>query len=117
MRWRAGVWIVLTTLALMVSGCGSNNFMVYKDGRNFYVTSNCEARQKLLCDSGDIDRIVAGASLTHLLAEQIIEAMCTKGVSVHSLHDILAAMTDKQLSSLKQSFIENGYEINKPLDA
>ncbi len=116
MGW-SGSGIVITALALMVGGCGSNNFLVYKDGSNFYVTSNCAARQRLLCDSGDIGRIVAGAALPRSLQDRIREAICATGVTKADLREILAGLTDEQLSSLKQSFRANGYEINKPLDA
>ena len=116
MRW-SGSGIAITILALLVGGCGSKNFLVYKDGSNFYLTSNCAARQRLLCDSGDIDRIVAGSALPQPLQRRIKEAICATGVTKPDMHQILAEMTDEQLSSLKQSFRGNGYEINKPLDA
>ena len=116
MRW-SGLAMGMIVLALMAGGCGSNNFLVYRDGSNFYVTSNCAARQRLLCDSGDIGRIVAGAELPQSLQQRIKEAICGRGVTQADMHQILAEMTVEQLSSLKQSFRDNGYEINKPLDA
>ncbi|MBJ6749418.1 hypothetical protein [Geomonas anaerohicana] len=116
MRW-SGSGIVITVLALTVAGCSSNNFLVYKDGSNFFITRNCEARQHLLCDSGDIGRIVAGAALPQSLQDRIKEAICAPGVMKADMHKILAEMTEEQRSSLKQSFRDNGYEINKPIDA
>lgn len=38
-------------------------FMEYKDGSNFFITRDCDKRHRLLCDSGDIDRVVAGSDL------------------------------------------------------
>ncbi|MBU5636274.1 hypothetical protein KOM00_05960 [Geomonas sp. Red69] len=116
MRW-SGSGIVITVLALIAGGCGSNNFLVYKDGSNFFITRNCEARQRLLCDSGDIGRIVAGSALPQSLQDRIKEAICAPGVTKTNMHEILAEMTEEQLSSLKQSFRDNSYEINKPIDA
>ena len=117
MRRRIRTGIVITTLALLVGGCSSNNFLVYKDGSNFFVTSNCAARQRLLCASGDLGRIVAGAAIPQTLRDRIKEAICATGVTTADMHEILATMTAEQLSALKQSFRANGYEINKPLDA
>ncbi|WP_224981596.1 hypothetical protein [Geomonas agri] len=116
MRW-SGPGFIITVLALVVSGCGSNNFLVYKDGSNFFITRDCEARQRLLCDSGDIGRIVARPALPQSLQNRIKEAICAPGVTKADMHEILAEMTEEQLSSLKQSFRDNGYEINKPIDA
>lgn len=114
MRW-SGLGIVFTVSVLLVGGCASNNFLVYKDGSNFYVTNNCAARQLLLCDSGDIGRIVAGSALPPSLQEKIKEAICMPGATRADLHEILNDMTDAQLAALKQAFRANGYEINKPL--
>src|SRR5512138_1626469 len=93
MRW-SGSAIAIIALALMAGGCGSNNFLVYKDGSNFYVTSKCAARQRLLCDSGDIGRIVAGSALPQSLQQRIKEAICATGVTKADMHEILAKMTD-----------------------
>jgi len=107
---------VIIVLALMVSGCGTRTFMVYKDGNNFFITKDCAARHRLLCDSGDIDRVVASSGLPGPLPLQIKEAICSTDKSKNDMQDILEELTSEQLSSLKNAFRTLGYEINKPVD-
>jgi len=103
-------------MAFMAGGCGTQTFMVYKDGMNFFITSNCPERQRLLCDSGDIDRVVACSNLPTSLQLRIKEAICSKDKTKQDMSDLLGEMTDEQRSSLKNAFRIIGYEINKPAD-
>jgi len=54
---------VLAVVSLLVFGCGSGNFMVYKDGSNFYLTSNCPERKRIVCDADEISKIVKDSGL------------------------------------------------------
>jgi hypothetical protein len=90
--------------------------MLYKDGNNFFITRECAARHQLLCDSGDIDRVVAGSGLPAPLQLQIKDAICSTDTAKNDMQDILKELSDEQLSSLKNAFGRSGYEINKPVD-
>jgi len=108
--------VVIMALALMVCGCGTRTFMVYKDGNNFFITKDCAERHRLLCDSGDIDGVVAGAGLPGPMQLRIKEAICSTDKAKNDMQDILEELTNEQLSSLKKAFSALGYEINKPAD-
>jgi hypothetical protein len=103
-------------LALMTSGCGTRTFMVYKDGNNFFITRDCAERHRLLCDSGDIDRVVVGSGLPGPLQLRITKAICSTDTAKSDMQVILQELTDEQLASLKKAFSTSGYEINKPAD-
>lgn len=107
---------VIMVLALLVSGCGTRTFMVYKDGNNFFITRDCAARQQVLCDSGDVDRIVVSSGLPGPLQLRLKEALCSRDRAKNDMRDLLEELTDEQLSSLKKAFGMAGYEINKPAD-
>jgi hypothetical protein len=113
-------WILTCTaimvVSLIVGGCSSSKFLVYKDGRNFYVNSDCPERQRILCDSGDIDKIVKESTLPNSLQMKLKEGICPSSKVKKSLMDTLDGMTSEQQSALKNAFRRNGYEINKPAD-
>ena len=48
---------IVIMAALTSTGCSSGNFMVYKNSKHFYVTSNGPELRRILCDSGDMDKI------------------------------------------------------------
>jgi len=103
-------------VALMVGGCSSRKFMVYKDGSNFYVNSDCSARQRILCDSGDVNKIVKDSGLPNTLQMELKDGICPSSNVKTSLMYTLDGMTNEQISALKDAFRKNGYEINKPVD-
>jgi len=103
--------------ALMVGGCSSGSFMVYKDGRNFYVTSDCAERKRTVCDSGDIDRVVRDSNLPAPLQMELKNGICPVGKAANSVQATLDRMTDEQRAALKGAFRKNGYEINKVADS
>lgn len=110
------VVVAVVVVSLMSGGCGSGNFMVYKNGSNFYLTSNCPERKRIVCDSDEISKIVKDSGLAVALQVELKDAICFPGKEFRPLREILKGMTDKQISDLKESFQRNGYEINKPAD-
>lgn len=115
MRWFLTVTAIML-LTLMASGCGTRTFMVYKNGNNFFITRDCAERHRLLCDSGDINRVVASSGLPGPLPLRINEAICATDRAKNDMQNILEELTDEQLSTLKNAFRTFGYEINKPAD-
>lgn len=116
MRWIL-TYTAITAVALLFGGCNSSNFMVYKDGSNFYVTSNCSERKRILCDSGDIDKIVKDSGLPHSLQKALKDTTCATSKEKETLMATLEGMTPDQITVLKDAFRRNGYEINRSLDA
>lgn len=107
----------LMVVALMAGGCHSNNFMVYKDGSNFYITNNCPELKQILCNSGDIDRIMNDSNLPSSLQVELKDGICASGKATKHIGATLEGMTNGQISALKDAFRKNGYEINRTLDA
>ena len=108
--------VIIMALSLMASGCATRTFMVYKDGNNFFITRDCAERHRLLCDSGDIDRIAASSGLPEPLSSRLITAICATDGARNEMQNLLEELTEAQLSSLKNAFVTSGYEINKPVD-
>lgn len=109
-------WIAVTMAALATGGCSSGNFMVYKSGVSFYVTSDSPRLNQILCDSGDMDSIVKGSELPPSLQKELKEGVCATDKSRERLLSTLDGMTEEQQTALKDAFRRNGYEINRIAD-
>ena len=99
-------------VALLAGGCSSHNFLVYKDGRHFFVTSTRPELKRVLCDSGDMDRIVRDSKLPALLQKELKDGVCATNKVRERLMATLDGMTRDQRTALKDAFRQNGYDIN-----
>ncbi len=109
--YKVSIAVSLMLVLLILGACGSN-FMVYKKGEYFYVTSSGEKLKRVLCDSGDMVSIAKDSGLPKSLQKDLIEGICGKNKVKGRLLAILEGMTKEQRTDLKMSFQKHGYEIN-----
>lgn len=107
----------IMVVLLLAGGCSSNSFMVYKDAKNFNITSTCPELKQLLCDSGDVDRVVRDSELPAPLQKTLKVDLCAFDKDKDGLKSTLDRMTKEQRAALKDAFRKNGYDINKPADS
>lgn len=105
-------YAAITVAALLMAGCSSNNFLVYKDAKHFYVTSGGPELKRVLCDSGDMDRIAKDSKLPDALQKELKNGICDSSKVKESLMASLDGMTKEQRAALKDAFRNNGYDIN-----
>lgn len=98
--------------ALLMGGCSSNNFLVYKDAKHFYVTSNGPELKRVLCDSGDMDKIASDSKLPDAMQKDLKDGICSSNKVKDRLMASLDGMTKEQRAALKDAFRHNGYDIN-----
>jgi hypothetical protein len=113
---RMMTYVAIMGVVLMAGGCASRDFKVYKGGSNFYITSDCSERERILCNSHDINNIMKDSKLPDLLQKELKVCICAPGQAHKSLLDTFNGMTHEQHSAIKAAFRKNGYEINKPVD-
>ena len=110
---RQSIKFLLMAVAVMaLVGCGSSNFMVYKDAKHFYVTSTGPELKRILCDSGDMDRIAKDSKLPDALQKDLKDGICASNKVKERLMATLEGMTKEQRTALKSAFQQNGYDIN-----
>jgi hypothetical protein len=97
---------------LFIGGCSSNNFLVYKEAKHFYVTSNGPELKRVLCDSGDMDRITKDSKLSEEMQKSLKDGICASNKVKERLMALLDDMTREQRMALKDAFRINGYDIN-----
>lgn len=114
-----GTTAILSALVVVLTaaGCSPRKFVVYKDGTSFHVTDDSARRKRLLCDSGDIDRVLADSALPVPMRDELKVCLCGGGKGRQRLEGILKGMTEGQYAALKEAFRKNGYEINKVADS
>ncbi|SJZ66813.1 hypothetical protein SAMN02745119_01314 [Trichlorobacter thiogenes] len=103
---------VVLIAALGISGCSSGNFMVYKDSKHFYVTSTGPELKRILCDTGDMDKIAKESQLPAPLQKDLKDGICNSNKVKERLLATLEGMTKEQRTALKTAFQQNGYDIN-----
>lgn len=105
----------LLTSAALLAGCGSSqNFLVYKDAKHFYVTSKGNQLREVLCESGDLARITKDAALPADTQKELFESICAERSEKvkDRVTAALESMTKEQRKALKLAFQINGYQIN-----
>lgn len=103
---------VVVAMLLVTGGCSSNNFLVYKDAKHFYVTSSGAELKRVLCDSGDMDKIAVDSKLPDAMQKDLKDGICGSGKVRERLMASLDGMTREQRVALKEAFRHNGYDIN-----
>ena len=101
-------------MCFLLVGCSSRNFIVYKDNTSFYVANDCLARERVLCKSGDVDRVLRDAGLSLDLQQKLKDSFC--GTEKLLAKKQLEQLSSQQYAALKEAFIKNGYQINKIAD-
>jgi hypothetical protein len=99
----------------LLCGCSTSNFLVYKDAKHFYVSSNSNSLREILCQSGDLAKITKDSALPDNLQKELFDSICMakKGERVKErVVAVLEGMTKEQRSSFKLAFELNGYQIN-----
>ena len=98
--------------ATCIAGCGSGNFLVYKDAKHFYVTSTGPELRRILCDSGDMAKIAKDSKLPDSLQNDLKDGICSSNKVKERLMATLEGMNKDQRTALKHAFQQNGYDIN-----
>ncbi len=106
---------LLSAFAIVLSattGC-STTFRISKEGRGYMWGSESKAIYAMLCESGDLKKILAEASsLPQRVKEDLYRYNCTQERSGAKVKEIYAAMTPDERKSLRTAFKRNGYDIN-----
>lgn len=103
--------LIVGFLILLVSGC-SSTFLISKDGKGYFFGSKSDAIYRMLCDSGDLRKILKDATkIPETTKEEIYQFNCVNR-SGERVKEIYAAMTPEERKDLRNAFKLNGYDIN-----
>ncbi len=109
MRW---LWrtLVLALASLFFISC-AKTFLVTKDCNTYFFGSPDQTLYKMLCTSGDLQKVLADFAIPEDIRASLYEAQCTDR-SRDKLDSIYASLSHDQQDALKSAFRKHGYEIN-----
>ncbi len=106
-------FITIAGMALLTGAC-SSEFLVYKDGRGYFLGSNSKAKYEMLCASGDLEKVLAATMhLSKEMKDALYKYNCSDERSGDKIKQLYASMTVEQRKDIKSAFRKNGYEINQ----
>lgn len=103
--------VVALLMVLVVGGCAQNTFVITKHGKSYFFGSAREGFHQMLCESGELQRVLAD---THLPAEQkenLYKYNCLEQ-SKDRVRQVYAALSAPQRRELRLAFQLHGYDIN-----
>jgi hypothetical protein len=102
---------VLSMAALATAGC-SSTFLVVKDGSGYMLGSQSQDMYRMLCESGDLKKILSEAQLRQEAKNDLYKYNCSPERSRDKVKEVYAAMVPAERKALRVAFKSNGYEIN-----
>lgn len=105
---------VMTTALGFTAACGST-FVVSKDGKGYYLGSGSKSAFSMLCESGDLAKVLADTRLSREMQTDLNRSTCSAGRSKERVKQLYASLTPEQRKDLRLAFKKNGYEINAML--
>ena len=106
---------IKTAIGMLLSiaapwGC-SDTFLVTKDGKSYFFGGKRDELSMLLCDSGDLGKILNDTRLTQEIKDGLYKYNCAQR-SGEKVKEIYASLTAEQRRELRFSFQHHGYDIN-----
>lgn len=105
----------LIAAILLLAGC-SSTFLVSKDGKGYFWGNNSKAIYRMLCESGDLIKILEATKFIQTMKDDIYKYNCSTEHSGErsgeKVKQIYAALTADQRRALRNAFKSNGYDIN-----
>jgi hypothetical protein len=111
MKTRTWIFISIMVTALVTSAC-SSTFLVYKQGKGFFLENNSKDKFELFCTSGDFEKVLADTQLDKKMRDDLYKYNCLDERSTEKILEVYATMTVAQRKDLRTAFRKNGYAIN-----
>lgn len=90
----------------------TSTFRVSKDGKGYILGSGSNALHKMLCESGDLEKILFDAQLSKEKKDDLFKYNCSAERSGSKVKQIYSSMTPQERKELRTGFKRNGYDIN-----
>jgi hypothetical protein len=103
--------VIIVAAPFFINACAST-FVASKDGKGYYLGNGSNAAHQMFCESGDLKKILAGTTFAQDMKDNLYRYNCGTERSNEKVRQINASMTPEQRKVLRQSFKNNGYDIN-----
>jgi len=103
---------IVIIAAVLLSACAPATFLVSKGNRAYYIGSRSKQLNRLLCQSGDMDRVLERTDFPEDIERSLYRYVCTDEGSVEKATSIYLFLTPDEKKELKRAFIKEGYTVN-----
>lgn len=103
--------ILIVSGLLFLWSCTST-FSIQKDGKAYFFGSREEGFYKMLCESGDLTKILEATSLQKEIKDSLYKWNCSPERSVEMVKKTYTSLAPEQRRDLRLAFKKYGYEIN-----
>lgn len=104
--------IIAVCLLLVPAGCATSTFIVSNGIRGYYFGSESEGAYMMLCESGELEKVLGDAALPEEVRQDFYAYVCTEQRSQKKVTSLYTFLTPEEKKSLKQAFVRHGYTIN-----
>jgi len=108
---RTRLLISIAGMALILCAC-SSTFLVYKDGKGYFVGSKSKAIYEMLCTSGDFEKVLAATHLSTEMKDTLYKYNCSAERSGDKVQQLYVSMTPEERKDIRNAFRKVGYDIN-----
>lgn len=106
-------WVLAgVAMTAFFTGACTSTFMVSKDGKGYMLGSNSTAIYQMLCESGDLKKILADTQLSRQLKTDLYRYNCSPERSRDKVKEIYVSMAPEERKELRIAFKSNGYDVN-----
>lgn len=103
--------VIVGFMILLITGC-SSTFLISKDGKGYFFGSKSDAIYRMICDSGDLKKILRDVTLIPQSTRDLIyQSNCIER-SGEKVQEIYTSLTPEERKDLRRAFKLNGYDIN-----
>jgi len=104
-------FLIIAGMTFFAGGCTST-FMMVKNGTGYMLGSESNEVYRILCESGDLQKILLEAQLRQEAKDELYKYNCSPERSRDKVKQVYTAMVPAERKALRIAFKSNGYEIN-----
>ncbi len=104
-------YVIIAGMVFFAAGC-SSTFLLVKNGSGYMLGSDSKEVYRMLCESGDLKKILSDAQLRQEAKDDLYKYNCSPERSRDKVKQVYAAMVPEERKALRIAFKSNGYEIN-----
>lgn len=105
-------FLIIIIGVLFIVGCAPTTFLVQKgESKAYYFGSERKDAYELLCESGDLRRILRDAGLEEDIKKELYEYVCVERL-FDKVVSIYAFLSPEEKKALKSAFVRHDYIIN-----
>lgn len=107
---------LLAALAFIVllasASCAPSTFIVSNDYGAYYFGSESDNLKRMICDTGDLERVLRDAEIPEHLKTDFYGYVCSEKRSREKVISLYAFLSPEEKRSLKRAFSMRGYMVN-----